>query len=205
MLLSHDRLGRLLLLLDGRCRNLQIEGDLLADEHSAGLQRDVPDEPKVLTVQLGRGAEPGAGRAEGILGDVVVEMTGGEMTDGVDDLVMRAWRGFLRAHGLVMRALDTELSAERRLGLNSYEVLLVLAWAPGRALRMSELADRVLLSRSGTTRLVDGLVARGLVERRRCPSDARSYLAVLTDEGLGRLKEAAPVHLRAYRNISPAA
>ncbi len=121
------------------------------------------------------------------------------MTGSADDLAMRAWRGFLRAHSIVMRALDTELSAERNLGLSSYEVLLVLAWAPGRSLRMSELAGRVLLSRSGTTRLVDGLAARGLVERRRCPSDARSYLAVLTDKGLGRLKEAAPVHLRGVR------
>ncbi|CAN5146451.1 MarR family transcriptional regulator [soil metagenome] len=121
------------------------------------------------------------------------------MTDGVDDLAMRAWRGFLRAHGLVMRALDTELSAERRLGLSSYEVLLVLAWAPGRALRMSDLADRVLLSRSGTTRLVDGLVARDLVERRRCPGDGRGYLAALTEQGLGCLKGAAPVHLRGVR------
>ncbi len=121
------------------------------------------------------------------------------MRDEVDDLEMRAWRGFLRAHSLVIGALDAELSAERALGLSSYEVLLVLAWAPGRALRMSELADRVLLSKSGTTRLVDGLVARGLVERRRCPSDGRGYLAVLTEDGLGCLKGAAPVHLRGVR------
>lgn len=117
----------------------------------------------------------------------------------MDDLALRAWRGFLRAHSVVTRSLDAELSSERRLGLTSYEVLLVLAWAPGRSLRMSELADRVLLSRSGTTRLVDGLVAGGLIERRRCPRDARSYLAVLTEAGLGRLKDAAPVHLRGVR------
>ncbi|MDQ3784233.1 MAG: MarR family transcriptional regulator [Actinomycetota bacterium] len=121
------------------------------------------------------------------------------MSEEREELELRAWRGFLRAHGLVMRTLDSELNAERTLGLSSYEVLLMLAWAPGRALRMSELADRVLLSRSGTTRLVDGLVAKGLVERRRCPSDARGYLAVLTEEGLGRLRDAAPVHLRGVR------
>ena len=109
---------------------------------------------------------------------------------------MRAWRGFLRAHSLVIRELDAELNAERRLGLTSYEVLLVLARTPGRCLKMSDLAGRVLLSRSGTTRLVDGLAARGLVERRRSADDARSYLAVLTEEGLERLRDAAPVHLR---------
>ncbi len=121
------------------------------------------------------------------------------MSDGIEELEMRAWRGFLRAHALLMNALDSELNAERGLGLTSYEVLLVLAGAPGRALRMSELADRVLLSRSGTTRLVDGLIAKGLAERRRCPNDARGYLAVLTEEGLRRLKDAAPVHLRGVR------
>ena len=118
------------------------------------------------------------------------------MPQEVDELVMRAWRGFIRAHSIVIRALDAELSSERRLGLTCYEVLLVLAWAPGRAMRMTELADRVLLSRSGTTRLVDGLVARGLVERQRCPEDARSQLAVLTGEGLARLRDASTVHLR---------
>ena len=118
------------------------------------------------------------------------------MPQQVDDLAMRAWRGFLRAHSIVIRALDAELSAERRLGLSSYEVLLVLACSPGHALRMSELADRVLLSRSGATRLVDGLVAGGLVERRRCPEDARSQLAVLTEEGLAGLRDASTVHLR---------
>lgn len=119
--------------------------------------------------------------------------------DGLDDLGMRAWRGFLRAHSVVIRSLDAELSSERGLGVTSYEVLLILAWSPGRALRMSELADRVLLSPSGTSRLVDGLVGRGLVRRRRCPTDGRSYLAELTEDGLGRLREATPVHLRGVR------
>lgn len=119
--------------------------------------------------------------------------------DGLDDLGMRAWRGFLRAHSVVIRSLDAELSSERGLGVTSYEVLLILAWSPGRALRMSELADRVLLSPSGTSRLVDGLVGRGLVRRRRCPTDGRSYLAELTEDGLERLRDATPVHLRGVR------
>lgn len=99
----------------------------------------------------------------------------------------------------MIRSLDAELRSERGLGVTSYEVLLMLAWSPGRALRMSDLAGRVMLSRSGTSRLVDGLVGRGLVRRRRCPTDARSYLAERTEAGLERLRDATPVHLRGVR------
>jgi DNA-binding MarR family transcriptional regulator len=107
-----------------------------------------------------------------------------------------AWRAFLRAHALVNRKLEAELLAEQDLPLASYDVLLQLAEAEGRRLRMTELADRVLLSRSGLTRLVDRLERDSLVERAACPNDARGTHAVLTDTGLARLREAAPVHLR---------
>jgi DNA-binding MarR family transcriptional regulator len=107
-----------------------------------------------------------------------------------------AWRAFLRAHSIVSRKLEAELVAEHDLPLASYDVLLQLAEAPGRRLRMTQLADRVLLSRSGLTRLVDRLERDGLVERQACPNDARGTLAVVTDSGLGRLRAAAPTHLR---------
>ena len=110
-----------------------------------------------------------------------------------------AWRSFLRAHARVTRLLDAELTAECDLPLGSYEVLLHLNEAPGRTMRMTELADRVLLSRSGLTRLVDRLEGDGLIRRESCPSDARGTNAVLTDLGLERLKEAAPIHLRGVR------
>ena len=106
------------------------------------------------------------------------------------------WRQFLRAHAHVTRALEHELLVEQELPLASYEVLLHLAEAPGRRLRMTELADRVLLSRSGLTRLVDRLEREGLVERAACPGDARGTHAVLTESGLARLRAAAPTHLR---------
>ena len=86
--------------------------------------------------------------------------------------------------------------AEHDLPLPSYDVLVQLSEAPGRRLRMTELADRVLLSRSGLTRLVDRLARDGLVERQACPDDARGTLAVLTDAGLERLRTAWPTHLR---------
>ncbi len=113
-----------------------------------------------------------------------------------DDPRLRAWVAFLQAYAVVTRRLEAELSAERRLSLADYDALVQLAVADDRRLRMSELADRVVLSRSGVSRLVDRLVADGLVGRRACPTDARGSWAELTPTGLERLREAAPVHLR---------
>ena len=107
-----------------------------------------------------------------------------------------AWRTFLRAHATIVRRLESELVAEHDLPLASYDVLVQLSEAPERRLRMTELAERVLLSRSGLTRLVDRLVRDGLVERQACPEDARGTLAVLTDRGLERLRGAWPTHVR---------
>jgi DNA-binding MarR family transcriptional regulator len=95
-----------------------------------------------------------------------------------------------------MRALEAQLVAERGMTLPEYDALVQLAGAPGARLRMSELAERVLLSRSGLTRLVDRLVAQGLVRREHCGSDARGSFAALTLEGVRSLREAMPVHLR---------
>jgi DNA-binding MarR family transcriptional regulator len=107
-----------------------------------------------------------------------------------------AWRAFLRAHAQVIRRLERELAAEQGMALTDYDVLVQLAGADQRRLRMSELADRLLLSRSGVTRLVDRLVADGLVERVTCDDDRRGQWASLTDAGLRRLRDATPTHLR---------
>lgn len=109
---------------------------------------------------------------------------------------LAAWSTFLRAHARVVRELERELQADQDLALTDYDVLVQLAAAPDRRLRMSELADRLLLSRSGVTRLVDRLVANGLVERVSCEDDRRGQWAALTDAGRGRLRRAAPTHLR---------
>jgi DNA-binding MarR family transcriptional regulator len=109
---------------------------------------------------------------------------------------LAAWRLFLRAHSHVTKRLEADLLSEQDLSLASYEVLLHLGEAPERRLKMTELADRVLLSRSGLTRLVDRLSADGLVERASCAGDARVTYAVLTEAGLDRLRTAAPTHLR---------
>lgn len=106
------------------------------------------------------------------------------------------WRAFLTAHALVSRRLDDDLRAEHQMTLAEYAALLQLAEAPGRRLRMNQLADGIFLSRSGVTRLIDRLVADGLVARSHCSSDGRGAEAVLTDPGLTRLREASRTHLR---------
>ena len=106
------------------------------------------------------------------------------------------WRAFLSAHTLVTRRLDEELRAEHDLSLAEYDTLLTIAWAPDRRIRMRLLADSIYLSKSGVTRLIDRLVADGLVERSACLADARGAEAVLTEAGLERLRAASQTHLR---------
>ena len=106
------------------------------------------------------------------------------------------WRSFLQAHARVSRRLDEELRSEHDLSIAEYDALLNIAEAPGRRIRMRQLAERVVLSKSGVTRLIDRLVDDGLVERSTCASDARGAEAVLTDEGLARLRAASRTHLR---------
>ena len=115
------------------------------------------------------------------------------------DARLGAWRSFLLAHAQVVRELERELQDEQQLALTDYDVLVQLAAAGEHRLRMSELADRLLLSRSGATRLVDRMVAGGLVERASCESDRRGQWASLTDEGLQRLRAASPTHLRGVK------
>ncbi len=106
------------------------------------------------------------------------------------------WRAFLAAHALVSRRLDEDLRAEQSITLAEYSALLQLAEAPGRRLRMNQLAEGVFLSRSGVTRLIDRLREDGLVERSQCPSDGRGAEAVLTAAGVDRLRAASRTHLR---------
>src|SRR5436190_10353648 len=106
-----------------------------------------------------------------------------------------AWRTFLVAHARLTRRLDDELQAAHGLSLAEYDALLQIASAPNRRVRMNVLAERVILSRSGITRLVDRLEAHGSVERIACETDARGQEARLTAVGRDRLREAAQTHL----------
>jgi DNA-binding MarR family transcriptional regulator len=112
---------------------------------------------------------------------------------------LAAWRGMLRVHAALVKALDAELLRAHDLPLISYEVLITLDAAPDRRRRMAELADSVLLSRSGTTRLVDRLVRDGLIERENCVDDGRGSYAVLTARGAELLAQARATHLEGVR------
>jgi DNA-binding MarR family transcriptional regulator len=114
---------------------------------------------------------------------------------------MKAWRTFLAAHARLISALDEELVTGHGLPLADYEVLVHLSEGPADGIRMSQLAERILVSRSGLTRRVDRLEAAGLVERRVCPSDRRGQMAMLTPTGRRRLREAAPTHLEGVRRM----
>lgn len=114
---------------------------------------------------------------------------------------LRAWRGLLRAHASMSKALDAELEAAHGLQLTTYEVLMYMHDAPARKMRMCDLADCILLSRSGLTRLIDRLQRDGLVVRQSCSSDARGSYAVLTDEGVRTLAAARATHLAGVRRL----
>jgi DNA-binding MarR family transcriptional regulator len=112
---------------------------------------------------------------------------------------LAVWRAMLRAQAGISRRLQADLLADHDLALGSYDVLMHLGEAPDGRLRMNDLADRVLLSRSGLTRLVDRLQREGLVARESCASDARGLFAVLTPAGRARFEAAAPTYRRCVR------
>jgi DNA-binding MarR family transcriptional regulator len=120
------------------------------------------------------------------------------VTQWLDEIEMHAWRSLLRAHSRLLARLDADLQCTQGISANDYAVLVELSEEGGQ-MRMSELAERLLLSPSGLTRRLDGLVSTGLVERRRCGTDRRGAFAVLTESGRSRLEAAAPDHVAQVR------
>ena len=120
-------------------------------------------------------------------------------TRPLDEVELRAWRGLLRAHATLVKRLDADLESAHGLPLTSYEVLLHLAKAEGCKMRMCDVAESVLLSRSGLTRLVDRLERDGYVERVSCADDARGSFARLTDAGRAKVQAASSTHLEGIR------
>jgi DNA-binding MarR family transcriptional regulator len=113
---------------------------------------------------------------------------------------LAAWRSLLRAHASLLRRLDTDLQQATGLALADFDVLAQLAQAHG-ALRMTELADRALISRSGMSRRVARLVAEGLLRRDRAGTDGRGVVVALTQAGITRLAETAPIHARGIAEL----
>src|SRR6266513_5021232 len=131
--------------------------------------------------------------AAGLLGRLVeAEVPGGRG--------FGAWGSLLRAHATLVRRLDTDLEKETGLALADFDVLAQLAQAHGE-LRITELAERALISRSGMTRRVARLADQGLVRRDRASTDARGVVVALTKAGIARLGETAPVHVRGISKL----
>jgi DNA-binding MarR family transcriptional regulator len=120
---------------------------------------------------------------------------------GLDGAALEAWRSYLQSHASILRELDAELMAEHGMTTRDYEVLLYLAQAAERKLPMSALAESTMLTRSGITRLVDGLVEAGWIERVACSEDARVSYAQLTDDGYEKLREAGRTHIGSIRRM----
>ncbi len=127
-----------------------------------------------------------------------MEMTTSSLLDGAS---LEAWRGYLQSHASIVRELDASLIAEHGMTTRDYEVLLYLAQDPERRLPMSALAERTMLTRSGITRLVDGLVGSGMVQRMSCPNDARVSYAQLTETGYEKLRQAGCTHVGSIRRL----
>lgn len=122
-------------------------------------------------------------------------------TRDLEGAALGAWRYFLQSHASILRELDAELVAEHGITTRDYEVLLYLAQAPERKLAMSALAERTMLTRSGVTRLVDGLVGIGFIERIACTRDARVSYASLTNAGYKKLREAGHTHIASIHRL----
>jgi DNA-binding MarR family transcriptional regulator len=119
----------------------------------------------------------------------------------LEGAALEAWRSYLQSHASIVRVLDADLVAEHGMTTRDYEVLLYLAQADGRRLPMSALSERTMLTRSGITRLVDGLVESGCIERVACPKDARVSYAALTDSGYEKLRKAGCSHIASIREL----
>ena len=114
---------------------------------------------------------------------------------------LEAWVSFLRSHAAITRELSAQLLREHGLTINDYEVLLHLSQAEENALRRVDLAERVILTASGITRLLDGLEQQGFVEKAKCDTDARVTYAKLTSAGLRKLRDASKTHLAGIDEI----
>lgn len=121
------------------------------------------------------------------------------MAEDREDPEVAAWRGLLVAHSRLVPAMEADLRAAGQVSLSWYDVLLELNAAPGRRLRMSELSQRAVLSRSRVSRIVDELAAAGLAERQPDQADGRSSFAALTPAGRSALRRAWPVYRQAIR------
>lgn len=128
-------------------------------------------------------------------------MSAVRISSRLDGVALEAWRSYLQSHAAILRELDAELLADHAMTARDYEVLLYLSQAEDRKLPMSALSERTMLTRSGITRLIDGLVQAGLIERTSCESDARISYARLTEAGFDKLVRAGCTHVASIQRL----
>jgi DNA-binding MarR family transcriptional regulator len=121
------------------------------------------------------------------------------MAEPLDARQQACWRAYIESSWALQTRLEDDLRAATGLSMPDYHVLVVLSEAPGRRLRMGELASRMVFSPSRVTYQITSMVKRGLVRKQSCPEDGRGQEAVLTDAGLAALTAAAPLHLATVR------
>jgi DNA-binding MarR family transcriptional regulator len=151
-----------------------------------------------MTASVSPIPQPSAGSTAGEPSPARPEADSGP-TRWLDAEEQRAWRAWLYSTQLLQERLDRELTRTTGISHAYYEILVALSETPGRKLRMSELADRCLSSRSRLSHAVSRLEERGWVGRELCPDDGRGQLAVLTDNGFAALEAAAPIHVESVR------
>jgi DNA-binding MarR family transcriptional regulator len=122
-----------------------------------------------------------------------------DMAEPLTGTQLAHWRTFIEGSWALHTRLEDELRAATGMSMNDYHVLVALADAPGRRIRMCELANRLVLSPSRITYQINSMIKRGLVRKESCPEDGRGQEAVLTEEGLSALRAAAPAHLKTVR------
>ena len=116
------------------------------------------------------------------------------MTTTNTDTHLKMWRSFLQTHSTVVKHLEQRMQEKHGLPLAWWDVLIQLADGPDGRMRMGELAESVLLTRSGITRLLDRMIKAGLVSREPCPGDRRGYYAVITQAGKDTIEKVGPDH-----------
>ncbi|OXM82888.1 MarR family winged helix-turn-helix transcriptional regulator [Paenibacillus rigui] len=119
--------------------------------------------------------------------------------DKLSEKELTAWRLFIKAHAKIIEFIERDLAAQKKVPLTTYDVLIALFEAPDRRLRFSELNRKVVLSKSGLTRMIDRLEREGLIQREKSEEDRRGAYAVLTDEGENQLRKAWPIYARGIK------
>ena len=123
-----------------------------------------------------------------------------QLTPWLGDTEMTAWRAYIVGSALLEHRLNRELQLAHGLSIADYEILVSLSEAPDMQMRMSELANGIAHSKSRMSHQIRRMESEGLVRRQECPQDGRGVLAVLTEEGLAKLREAAPSHVQGVRD-----